>query len=46
MPHPVYAWMTWVQVLAPTRARFESLTPLLAQSLDMVRKKWERRNAS
>ena len=46
MPHPVYAWMTWVQVLAPTRARFESLQPLLAQSLDVVRKKWERRNAS
>ncbi len=43
MPHPVYAWMAWVQVLAPTRAHFESLQPLLAESLDGVRAKWQRR---
>jgi hypothetical protein len=43
MPHPVYAWMSWVQVLAPTRPRFEGLRPLLAQSLDEVRAKWRRR---
>ncbi len=43
MPHPVYAWMAWVQVLAPTRASFESLQPLLAESLDGVRAKWRRR---
>lgn len=43
MPHPVYAWMSWVQILAPTRAQYEPLRPLLAQSLDVVRRKWERR---
>jgi Family of unknown function (DUF6194) len=43
MPHPVYAWMAWVQILAPTQARFESLRPLLADSLDGVRAKWRRR---
>jgi Family of unknown function (DUF6194) len=42
-PHPVYAWMSWVQVLAPTAARFESLRPLLAESIDSARAKWERR---
>jgi hypothetical protein len=45
MPHPVYAWMTWVQILAPTRAQFESIRPLLAESLDVVRRKWARRKA-
>jgi Family of unknown function (DUF6194) len=45
MPHPVYGWMTWVQILSPTTARFESLRPLLADSLDMVRRKWDRRKA-
>src|SRR5918997_5089315 len=25
MPHPVYAWMRWVQILSPSRARFDSL---------------------
>ena len=43
MPHPVYAWSGWVQILAPTRTRFESLRPLLAESLDVVRRKWERK---
>jgi hypothetical protein len=36
-PHPVYAWMGWVQILSPSRASFQALQPLLAQSLDLVR---------
>lgn len=44
-PHPVYAWMSWVQVLSPSTGCFESLRPLLAESLDLVRGKWERRRA-
>jgi hypothetical protein len=43
MPHPVYAWMTWVQILAPAKAQFESVRPLLTESLDAVRRKWERK---
>jgi hypothetical protein len=43
MPHPVYAWMSWVQILSPTPARHASLRPLLAQSLDFARAKWKRR---
>jgi hypothetical protein len=46
MPHPVYAWMTWVQILAPTQSQFESLRPLLAESLEQVRRKWKRRKVS
>jgi hypothetical protein len=42
-PHPVYAWMSWVQVLSPTAACLDALRPLLAQSLDLVRARWERR---
>ena len=43
MPHPVYGWMSWVQILAPTAAQFELLRPLLAESLEQARAKWERR---
>lgn len=43
MPHPVYAWMAWVQILAPTAAEFEELRPLLAESFELVRAKWGRR---
>ena len=27
-PHPVYAWMGWVQILSPTKNRFVELQPL------------------
>ena len=42
-PHPVYAWMGWVQILAPTAACLDSLRPLLTESLALVRARWERR---
>ena len=43
MPHPVYGWMSWVQILSPTAAEFRALRPLLAESLELVREKWRRR---
>lgn len=43
MPHPVYAWMRWVQILSPTRAEFDSLTPLLDRSFELVKTRWKRR---
>jgi Family of unknown function (DUF6194) len=43
MPHPVYAWMRWVQILTPSREQFDRLRPLLAASLGEVRTKWARR---
>ena len=42
-PHPVYAWMGWVQILSPSRASFERLRSLLAQSLDLARARWHHR---
>ena len=45
MPHPVYAWMRWVQILSPSRAQFESLRPELDESLELVKAKWKRRKA-
>lgn len=29
MPHPIYAWMGWVQILAPTQERFTTILPLI-----------------
>ena len=43
MPHPVYAWMSWVQILNPTAARFDLLRDLLTGSLDLARAYWRRR---
>jgi Family of unknown function (DUF6194) len=44
-PHPVYAWMRWVQILSPSRSHYESLKPLLAESLEVVKAKWTQRTA-
>ena len=41
-PHPVYAWMRWVQMLSPTARQFDALRPLLGGSLAVARAKWER----
>jgi hypothetical protein len=46
MPHPIYAWMRWVQILAPTLAELDALRPLLNESLELVRAKWKRRKAA
>ena len=43
MPHPVYAWMRWVQILAPARDSYASLRPHLDESFELVRAKWNRR---
>jgi Family of unknown function (DUF6194) len=40
MPHPVYAWMSWVMILSPSSAEFEPLRPLMAESLEHVRRRW------
>ena len=46
MPHPVYGWMSWVQILAPTAAELDALRPLIAESLDLARAKWQRRKTA
>jgi Family of unknown function (DUF6194) len=43
MPHSVYAWMRWVQILSPSRPQYEALKPLLAESLEVVKTKWAKK---
>lgn len=45
MPHPIYAWMGWVQILSPTRATFEELQPLLEEAHRAARTKFEKKIA-
>lgn len=42
MPHPVYAWMGWVQVLSPSDATFASMHPLFAESYDLAVRRFEK----
>jgi hypothetical protein len=43
LPHPVYAWMSWVQILNPTADRLHSLRDLRTISLELARDKRRRR---
>jgi hypothetical protein len=49
-PHPVYAWMGWVQILSPSEAGFDLLLPLLDESYACAAEKFtasvERRRRS
>jgi len=31
-PHPVYAWMGWVQILSPTASRYAQVRPLIEEA--------------
>ena len=32
MPHPIYAWMSWVCILSPSKDRFEEIYPLIVDA--------------
>jgi hypothetical protein len=40
MPHPVYAWMGWVQVLSPSTETFTGLQSLFAEAYDAAVEKY------
>lgn len=43
MPHPVYAWMGWVQILNPDATTYQALQPLLMEAHMSAQKKFTRR---
>ena len=46
MPHPVYAWMGWAQLLNPSAQTFEHCWPLIEQAHALAREKFAKRIAS
>jgi len=45
MPHPVYAWMGWAQILSPSRERFEALLPLIGEAHAVAMEKYYKKNS-
>lgn len=39
MPHPIYAWMGWVQILSPSQEAFEGIFPLIEAAYQAAVKK-------
>ena len=46
MPHPIYGWMSWVQVLNPRAATFEGLLPLIAEAHSNALIKFNKKTAN
>lgn len=43
MPHPVYAWMSWICVLSPTERTLEALKPLIEEAYLYAKEKYGKR---
>ncbi len=46
MPHPIYGWMSWVQVLNPTKETFEKVLPLIAEAHSNAVLKFNKKTAN
>jgi len=44
-PHPVYGWMSWVAVVNPSAATFETVKPLLSEAYGLAAGKFANRMA-
>jgi len=43
MPHPIYAWMHWVQVLNPSQETWNSNQNLIRESYELSKARFEKR---
>lgn len=42
LPHPTYAWASWVCVLSPTEATFDALSALVDEAYELAQERFER----
>ena len=43
MPHPIYAWMYWLQVLNPSQETWDSIKHLIQESYELSKARFEKR---
>ena len=43
LPHPVYAWMSWVCALNPSDTTFEQLKPLIQEAYEYAKEKFSKK---
>jgi hypothetical protein len=46
MPHPIYGWMSWVQILNPSESTFEALLPLITEAYENAVIKFNKKTAN
>lgn len=43
MPHPIYAWMSWVCILSPSKENFEEVYPLIVEGHNIAITKFNKK---
>ncbi|MDE6031688.1 MAG: hypothetical protein K2G32_08720 [Oscillospiraceae bacterium] len=43
LPHPVYAWMSWICAINPSEKTFEQLKPLIREAYELAKEKYAKR---
>ncbi len=43
IPHPVYAWMSWICCLSPTEKTFNKLKPLIQEAYEYAKEKYKKK---
>ena len=43
IPHPVYAWMSWICSLNPSGETFDKLKPLIAEAYEYAKEKYRKK---
>lgn len=43
IPHPVYAWMSWICILNPTKTTFETLKQYISESYEYAKEKFNKK---
>lgn len=43
LPHPIYAWMSWICALNPSEETFEKLKPLIREAYEYAKEKFAKR---
>ena len=46
MPHPIYGWMAWCQILSPSQTSWPLLEPLIHEAHQKAAKKFNRRTST
>ena len=46
MPHPIYAWMCWAQILSPTSEKFSGVFPIIEEAHKAAVQKFTKRTAN
>ena len=46
MPHPIYAWMCWAQILSPTEEMFSRLFPIIEEAHEAAVVKFNKKTAN